>query len=319
MRLLTLLLVIGGAAAGCDRSEPAPTGNRGASRTRGEANAPTGFERRLLFLPESSSIPLAAVFDFTVVLEPASHARIARMWLGRNGSWEPVFDAAWQAPPVREPWRLLPNGPLRLMVGERGELEALAYQRGSEELRLTPARALVDWSSGQEHQLRLRPGEILFAGSRARGLVLDEQRQQRAGSRPGTSYDAFLTDGQGLYLVFQGEAAEARSWRGARREGQTWAETRLEAGPSAPGAAAPPAASSAAVWRVVAPRARLQGELQLAGPRAVAWPADGGPELGSGSTAAGPAADPAGTLYFVRGWVRLGSNRRPLFGVIRHG
>src|SRR5690554_2305322 len=109
--LLVLLLLVA-----CDRSER-PGSAATNSRSGREGTAAT-YDRSFLLLSLRADTPVAAALEFTAVEGPTVIRRTAGAWLARDRTWMELLEQAWETEPMREPWRLVPHGPLRLVVGE---------------------------------------------------------------------------------------------------------------------------------------------------------------------------------------------------------
>lgn len=157
----------------CERPE-APA----AARERAAVNADMQrsraiYDRQLLFLAGTDTL-LAAVLDFSAVVDSVV-SRSARVWLGREGVWESFLEATWQAERMRDPWRLVPHGSLRLVVGDGDEVEALLYRQGERGWRLVLGSTRVEWSPAGGTQVRLRRAELGLGSESVSGTLLDVQ------------------------------------------------------------------------------------------------------------------------------------------------
>lgn len=138
-----------------------------------EERSAATYERRFLFLATEPEPPLALVYDFIVEAERTGLERTVRGWLGRNGGWASIVDEAWEMEWVREPWRLLPSGPLRLIVGEGDNVEAIVYRGEEEEARLAFGTVLNAWSPHPGGQLRIQRAQLRVGEDAYIGTLLD--------------------------------------------------------------------------------------------------------------------------------------------------
>lgn len=291
MPTFALILLLGLLAA-CDRAE------KPAATTDGAAGAeatlyPASYSRRLVFLAGGEGAPVAAIFDFTTQTEPKAVHRTARAWLGRSDGWDPLLEAAWGGEPMREPWRLVPHGPLRLVVGDGDEIEALVHRAEPDSFRLIPAAARGDWSPNPAAQLLLRGADLTVRGERFTGILLESQvgAPPQAGS---TAVEAFVTDGADQHLVVAaGPGGSPIAWLRQGEETLTWEAVSLAA----------PASGSAPAWLLEEPLGTLHGEFRT---------------VGEGLAFAPQVDSLAGTenLHLIRGWIRVRGQRRPVFGVV---
>jgi hypothetical protein len=153
-------------------------------------------------------------------VEPGGVERRARGWLLRAGEWEPVLDERWQTPPTDAPWRILPHGPLRLIVGTDDALERMAYAEGERRLEIGLGASLAEWSGGGSEVFQLADGTLTLGEGTTTGLVLDMARV-RPTARGAAGDWLLLVSGDSLQLVLHtplagGGGAES-SWRGWAR------------------------------------------------------------------------------------------------------
>jgi hypothetical protein len=298
MRSLPLLVLTGFALA-CNRSDPPQVK---AERPRADAEgAVVAYARRFLFLSGREAAPGAVVLNFETLSAPLAIKRQAGAWRARDGKWEGLLDLAWSEEPIREPWRLVPHGPLRLIADERGEVEALLSRAEKGAFRLAPALLLGEWSLDDAAQYRVRRAELrLGSGQPLAGVLFDAQSGAPGARGTGPSTELFLTDGGELHLILNApDSASGQLWirdgeRAEVREGVALARDSTRAnGPI----------------RIEAAGGGLKGEFTLPG-EVLALPRP---------RAAGEEDASPGALHLVRGWIELGGKRRTLFGVLRRG
>ena len=297
MRTIILFLLL--LLVACDRSE-----RQGATPPDGRsggAGVTATYDRSFLLLSLRADTPVAAALEFTTVEGPTSIRRTADAWLARNRTWLKLLEQAWETEPIREPWRLVPHGPFRLVVGEGNEIEALIHRDDSTGFRLEPAEPLAEWGAGDGVQLRLRRGTLSLGRESFVGLLLDLQTGAPI-TQPGGTEVVFVTDGQRRSLVVA-RSADGRggAWLRGDTESVDWDRvtiTPIPAEGSGPGT--PPAG-----WRVSEPTGALAGEFYAEGePITVRYPS--GVARGS-------------RTIMVRGWVSVRGDRRDVFGLLRHG
>ena len=167
-RCLLLLALAGG---GCDRVG-APGPPEDAVDAAGAAPALALYRREILFLSQDDEGNAAALAS---QVRPAENRarRSTHAWLRRTGEWTPLLQDQWDAAPLRQPWRILPHGTLRVLVEDGGELESFIFGRAADATRLNPGPLAAEWTSGPEARVLLREGELLVGGTGAPGLVLD--------------------------------------------------------------------------------------------------------------------------------------------------
>ncbi|HEX7051588.1 MAG TPA: hypothetical protein VF188_15380 [Longimicrobiales bacterium] len=295
MRYTSLLLVFGCLAACGRASDPRATANGS------EADRPaTSYDRQLVFVSDSARPPVAAVFHFTAAGGADSVPRTARAWLERDSAWTPVLGMTWTGAPMREPWRLVPHGSLRLVVGDGDELEALVY-RAPDGFRLRPSPIIADWSPTATARFRLREAEFLLPGDRFAGMLLDIQTLT-VEPDSGALNEAFLTDGNELHLVIATPEASAesspavRAWLRLRGGEETWDAVSLARD------------SARAAWRLTEPGRSLSGMFHTLGRELVLAPEPTAPQDSA-----------AVRIHVVTGWVELRGERHDVIGVVRRG
>lgn len=312
--LLVATAACDGGAPWADREEPEATA------TEPDFGPTAAYNRRLLFLGPGSVLPTAAIFDFASLSDSASLRRGVRLRLLENGAWSALLDDGWEMDPMREPWRLVPHGPMKIVVGDAGDVDALSFD-GEPPLRLEPGLTIAEHSPDAGTQLVLRQGRLVLGGSAVPGVLLDAQLGRALSPsgpppqptaegdsafsptpapRPGA--EALLVDNAGYYAVFGRSAAGDLAWihsvgrndsrRGARLDPSDW-ELDSESGLRLPTS-----------WRVVAPGDILAGELTVEASDPARL------EQASELTALG--------YVVVTGWIEDRGVRRDVYGLVRH-
>jgi hypothetical protein len=316
-----LAFVVATGAPACENGIPgAREPGRSADATL-DFGPTAAYERRLIFLGPGQRLPSAAIVDFVAVSDSLGLRRGVRARVADGHDWSRVMDAGWEMERMREPWRLVPHGPLRLVVGDAGELGALVF-RADTEIRLEPGPTLATFSPDPSMRLLLRQGRLALGADLVQGVILDAQlgrsldaaasrdgRGDESGrtaapdratpaARPGA--EALLLGEGGFYVVFAGSGDDPFAWlrhgqqddvrRGARLAAVGW---ELDGdGFRVPNA-----------WEVVGP-SDLTGEL-------VAEAVDG--------VDISDAPDVEGLGYaIVSGWILDRGVHRDVYGLIRH-
>ncbi len=152
-----------------------PAGDAADSLPAALPNQPPGriYERSFAFLTEDS---LVVTWQLSARSQPSGVARRARGWLARGGVWDPFHDEAWESPPSRVPWRLVPHGGVRLVVGELDALQSLVYRNGPRRLEVDIGESLAEWRGpgGGTYQLSHATATVL--GGQVSGLLADLSR-----------------------------------------------------------------------------------------------------------------------------------------------
>lgn len=208
-----LLLVF--AVGGCGGSDREPSSERAASEAlpgeeeppppipspAGAAPEPGAEHLRVLAfvsLPSDSLTLLPFRFRATVTEEGTLRER--EVVLGRETGWEPLLADTVLTPLTRFPWRILPGGPLDLVVGDEDAVVSLRFDDPPRSLELLPGEYLAEWIPGPGAAWRLYRGRILLPSGAVQGLLLDLNRSRAPGSSvPGDWF--FLHAGTGAQLL----------------------------------------------------------------------------------------------------------------------
>lgn len=320
---------------GCEDGTPWSNGEETAEEeTRQDFGVTAAYARRLIFIGPGSRLPTAAVFDFTALSDSTGVRRGLRARLLSGPAWETLVDAGWESEPMRDPWRIVPGGELRIVVSDGGELAAVTYG-GEPEVRLEPGPLLAESSPDGGTQLVLRQAALRVAGETVRGVLLDSQlgravnpasvprapATDTAGdgepgsgrptpiARPGA--EALLVNNAGYYAVLTTSANGEIAWVSHPGVNEIHRGAGLEAvadpdadAPSTGEAVAGPVPQMPSRWQIRGNGSGLAGELSAAA-------IDPSPLTDMGElTALG--------YILVSGWVEDGGVRRDVFGLVRH-
>lgn len=332
---LSLLLVVA-LSPGCEDGPPWATGQEEAAvEARHDFGPTAAYARRLVFLGPGDQLPTAALFDFTSLSDSVAVRRGVRARLLTSDTWELLMDAGWEFAPMREPWRVVPGGDLKIVVNDAGEIGAVVFN-GEPHVRLEPGALLGESSPDVGTRFVLRQASLSVSGEIIRGILLDSQlgrtvspaavpgplapdttgpeadrgeenglARDRAGrptpiARPGA--EAFLVNNSGYYAVFAPSAADEIGWVSHGGRDEIHHGVSLE--PSAWAAAGEDGIEMPVQWRIGGPGTELTGEITAAATDPSPLP--GLVDL----TALG--------YILVSGWIEDGGVRRDVFGLVRH-
>jgi hypothetical protein len=212
--------------AGCGESAPIPGGT-----TAADTDPPTSgltFERHLFFVGGAAAAPHAAVFDFNVVDHGSRLERTALSWILRDGRWRPLLSSTWAHAPMREPWRLVPYGGLRLVATGEGEVE-LVYREGGVTTRLVPGSGIAQWTGPRGREILLRDAALTVGPDAVYGTLFDLQLQRPTAGGPHRGPAIFLTNGETLYLVlFADQQGRGSLWLRTEEDDLLYDDFRLE-------------------------------------------------------------------------------------------
>jgi hypothetical protein len=309
---LPLLLLVLLSLAGCSREQPedAPAGTLvAAPADSAEEFQGRAYERNIVFLTARSDSALLVPWMIRARTLPGGVRREARGFLARGEAWEPFFTEEWETPPTRAPWRILPRGRMRLVVGADDGLERLIFEEGPRQLEVALEGTLAEWTGPRGDVFRLLDGALVLSSTRVPGFILDMARARRARDAAGGDWGVLLS-GDSLQLVLHAPEAGAtpsqgiyRGW--ARLQGQefqwpdltiTWGETR----------AFQAARRDVPVeWFAVSADGDVRADLRVSTAQIEAAPGEG-PQL------------PVEALFEVEGTVRIGEGTYPVRGLLRH-
>lgn len=220
----------GGPLPGADEAEAAPP----APSPEGAAPVPGAEHLRILAfsaLPTDTTTLVPWLFRSTVMEEGIRRERSVA--LGRGGEWELLLADTLVTPLTRFPWRILPGGPVEMVVGEADALGMLAFHDPPRTMGLLPDAFLAEWVPGPGAAWRLHRARLELPSSTVDGLLLDLNRSRGPGGAREMDW-FFLHDGTGAQ-VFLKEPEGPRPEAG---------ELPSPEAPGAPGASGAPGAEA---------------------------------------------------------------------------
>jgi hypothetical protein len=306
--LLLLLVLLTGCTGGEKHGSPDPA-------AEAQAPAPTRnfqgrrYERHIVFLTTRGDSTMVVPWSFSAWTRPGAVDRTVEGWLARSDTWDPFLSEAWEGPPSRVPWRILPRGPARLIVGQGDALERIYFEEGPKRLEVTLGDLLAEWRGPRAQTFRVQEGYAVLASGEIPGVVLDMSRAWTA-EDPVPGDWAFLISGDSVEVVLEDQSEGSgpeggsfsgwgrvefsdRQWQGIRL---TWSETR---------AFEPARRDVPMAWDIRGTGTEVAGSLTAVAPFL---------EAGTGE---GPVL-PVKALYQVSGTLSLGGIEYPVQGMIRH-
>lgn len=308
--LIILLLATGFAA--CERRSATGARDEPASE---QVEIAAVFDRRLVFIGSDEADSLAVIFDFATLDGSTILERYAFAWLSRGLNPEQFLALDWKTEPIREPWRLVPHGPLRLLVGD-GEFETLLFRHEAGDLRLAIGEELSQWSVDQRSFFTLRRGELRVAGDMFQGILLDVQSSRRqdpavpGDDEPATqplglaaTYDEFvLTDWRDLFLIVSAIPQRADVWL-RHPEERSWTNVSVEW--LEEHAYEPARREIPARWWIETADGQLRGEIRAEAHDILLLDEGARPAIKG--------------VLLATGWIEIDGERTRIFGVVRHG
>ena len=231
--------ILGGSCGGGDPGEGAPGTGAGPDAADGAPAVAvitpgTTYQRTIVFVETSGDSAQFFPWDFENRVETDGVHRSVRGWLGRAGQWRLFMEDEWTTAPTRSPWRIVPRGSARLVVGLEDALEEIYYREGVRDLSLRLGRTVVEWSGQRGTTYRLLEGAVRLADVETEGLVLDAFAVRTTDNGGGAEL-AVLTGDDRLQLVFANLDGPGRYRAWARQDTLelfwpdvevTWEETR---------------------------------------------------------------------------------------------
>ena len=106
-----------------------------------------------------------------------------RGWLGQGDEWRPVLSELDTLPAPRMAWRVTPAGPLRLVMGEGGEIESLRLRVGDSSLRMTASESSGEWLDTGAQGESIRLARLTTDAGMTSGLLLTLRSARRDDSQ----------------------------------------------------------------------------------------------------------------------------------------
>jgi hypothetical protein len=310
--LAGVTLLISGFLGGCEPGVPPPPETatiEADTTTVGRNFDARSYERHIVFLTVRGDSTLLVPLSFSARTQPGGVSREIRGWLARGETWDPFLAEKWDSPPNSAPWRILPRGSVRLIVGQGDALETILFQEGGRNLEMNLGELLVEWSGQQAQVYRVHEGSLTLSDQTVEGNLLDLTRAWAADDEPPGDW-GFLVSGDSLHAVMEdlqpGVGPEGgaftvrarvsfldRQWQGVRF---VWSEVRaFEAARR----------DVPLGWEIQSLEGDLEGTLTSTTPFLEAVEGEG-PVL------------PAEGLFLVSGTLTLDGADYPVHGFIRH-
>lgn len=264
----------------------------------------TTYRRTVVFVGTSRDSSMYVPWEFANRVEPDRILRSTRGWLGRAGEWRLFVEDDWSTETTRSPWRILPRGSARLIVGMDDALREIYFQEGVRDLSVRMGEIIAEWSGQRGETYRLLNGTSRLAGVETSGLVLDALT-----ARPNEADEvtelALLTGGPGFQLLFADSEGSNpyRAWARVDTSTHSWPEVEV---------AWPELYSFErarrdipVVWTISATDPELTGRLEAVSSHQHTMRGTG-------------ARLPALGVYEITGSVTIGSERIEVTGFLRH-
>lgn len=254
----------GGCSGSSEQEPPGTEGDRGApgaATADFEATPGTIYQRTIAFIETSGDSALLVPWDFENRIEADGTQRAIRGWLGRAGQWRLFMEDDWVTGPTRAPWRIVPRGQARLVVGHQDVLEEIYYREGVRDLSLRLGETVVEWNGQRGATYRLLEGSVRLGDVETRGLVLDAFAVRTSGAGESAEL-ALLIGGDRFQLVLANLEGPGRYRAWARQDTLElfWPEVEVEWGETRSFERA--RRDVPVVWRIESGDGRLSGEFE---------------------------------------------------------
>ncbi|MYK67681.1 MAG: hypothetical protein F4022_14615 [Gemmatimonadetes bacterium] len=308
----TILLVAACALPAACAGDGSETGSADADAGAGTVDAEatgaepplTSHQRSIVFLDVSDETTMLLPWDFENRTGTDGVQRILRGWLGRGEQWSQFADERWVTPTTRTPWRIIPHGAARMVMGLDDVLREIYYQEGIVDLSVQPGEVFADWSGQRGDIYRLLAGTATLSDVEYPGVVVDAYIPRADGSGQVSEWGLLIgegplyvlladVDGTGTSSAWGLRAGEELSWPAVTL---AWGETRSfeRARRDIP-----------VLWRFRSSDGTLQGEVESVSSHLQAVDGEGAilPVLG---------------VYEVAGFVTVDEARVAVKGFLRH-
>ena len=302
----------GASAPGCTGNGPeaeigdsaAASGTVEAETTDSGGATGTLYQRSVVFVDVSRETAMFVSWDFENLTGNDNLHRVLRGWLGRGGEWKQFVDEEWVTPPTRTPWRILPRGAARLVVGLDDVLREIYYQEGIADLSVRPAEAIAKWNGQRGDTYQVQSGFASLSGVEYPGLVVDTYIPRANDSDQPSEWGLLVGDGP-LYLLLAdvNGAAAPRAWALHDAEEKSWPTVTLSWADTRSFERA--RRNIPVQWRFRSDDGELAGEIESVSSHLQAIDGEGPilPVLG---------------VYEVEGQVTVGETRVAVKGFLRH-
>ncbi|MDH3222355.1 MAG: hypothetical protein OEO23_01455 [Gemmatimonadota bacterium] len=277
---------------GADAEPPAPSAT---GRT---------YQRTIVFFDTSQDTTMFVPWDFENRSQPGGVAHSLRGWLGRGGEWALFAEDEWITAPSRVPWRILPRGPVRLVVDTDDVMRTVVYREGLRDLTVDIGPTRVEWRGQRGEIYRLSEGTARLSGEASPGMVLDVSTARLTGE-PEPAEWAVLTDDEGftLLVVDPEGPGEYRAWALDGEEEWAWPEVSWQWGETRSFERA--RRPIPVLWHFASPDGELDGSVEAVSSHLKTLDGEG-------------AILPALGAYEVAGTVTVGEVEREVRGFLRH-
>jgi hypothetical protein len=274
--------------------------------------------RVLAFVSLDAATPTVLPWSFRATIGEEGIHRVRTLSVGRGSDWEPLLADSMVTPLNRFPWRILPGGPVRLVVGPGDAVASIGFEDATRSMELLPGEFLAEWLPSPGVSWRIHRASVLFPSSESTGLLLDLSRSRGPGGVAALEW-AFLHAGAATQFLFAevpgggAGAAGISTWTGRSRvafQERDWDGIRVEW--TQVRAFDPARRDVPATWALRVPPGDGQGASPLEGELRTLRSL-----LVADTLAPGPVLPVAGFIE-VEGEITVLGERIPVRGLVRH-
>ena len=296
----------------CGSEDPA-TGSGGdpvAADSTGAVATPVGpaehFERAFAFVSARSDSVLSMVWASEAESRPTEVFRRARGSVHFAGNWQELHRSAVATEPSPNPWRIVPDDVLRLIVDAADGVQEIFFSGGAPAADLVLGETLNEWNSAAGGAFLLSEGRLSLGERVEDGYAIDLTRAwDGERDRPAGDW-ALLVSGDSIAVFLEAPSEGSETWQAwARRDFESygWPEVTVTWG--AVQAFDRARRDVPVSWTLTTPDGDLSGILDLRSTNL---------EAGDGE---GPLL-PVDGFFDVAGRLVLGGIEIPVRGLIRH-
>ncbi len=282
---------------------PRPESDSAWADTLPHPEAGTLYRRTIAFMDVVSDTVMFVSWDFENRVTVSGVQFSIRGWLGRTGEWDMFVREDWTTEMLRAPWRIVPHGSARIVMGFGDRWQEIYFTEGLRDVSIRPGPTTVEWMGRTDESYRVLAGSAFLAGREIPGLVLDASTAF-ARDTAAVSEMIFLA-GEGVQLLIaDGNRPERRrAWARIDTLTLAWPDVEVSWPRSVPLENTDQALP--VVWRIESGRPELFGDIEAISSHQHFR--EGGNER--------PAVV---SIYEVRGEITVADRVVPVAGLVRH-
>jgi hypothetical protein len=160
------------------------------------------YERAIAFRATETDSALAVVWLFRHADLGDAVRRSTRGFLLRAETWDLFLDERTDDPASTVPWRLVPTGPMRLVVGDGDRIDRVIFEADDRLLDLGLEGGGARWTGANGGTFDVESGSVVFGDRAFAGVAVDLSRARSAEEPPLGDW-VFLTSGDSVVVLLQ--------------------------------------------------------------------------------------------------------------------